>query len=92
MAQNRVIFYDWACDQGFVIPWIMGCFLEWIKNKKAKEPRSILYPSLNVDSIVVFFDGVDQAGLCGAGMVLKINPFLVVKSWMRDERGANACA
>ena len=41
---------------------------------------------------MVFFYGVEQEGVYGAGILIKLSPYFEVKGWIKDGRGTNSIA
>ena len=52
---------------------VIDLFKEYNKKEKQKKHRSIIEPLISGETIVVYFDGASQLGLCGGGMVLKLH-------------------
>ena len=60
-------------------------------NQKAPDKR-IVYPLVDQQGIVGYFDGEEQGGLCGAGMVIKMNQPLSYRLKLSNGFGSNTKA
>ena len=73
---NHAIFQNWRPD-----PFLAGLkAVGWLQsyaimNQKVPD-RRIVYPLVDHQGIVGYFDGVEQGGLCGARMVIKMSQSL----------------
>ena len=64
-----LFFYNKAQNFSIVSTKILGYLKEFYKEVQQKPHKTITEPSLSVETIVGYFDGATQLGLCGSGMV-----------------------
>ena len=69
---NSLIFQGKPIDMAHILfkilPWCPGYL-----PVKRSHPWHIVFPTLAVDDCIGCFDGVEQHGCCGAGMVIKLD-------------------
>ena len=67
-------------------------FSERKKKKFTKVPHIFWVSSSPLAYPMGYFDGAEQEGIYRDGIFYKLNPYFVVKGWMKVGRGTNSIA
>ena len=87
--RNNLMFHDFHSNVVHVSSKVSSSFFECTRNKAKNDRRKVPFPFQDTFHIVGFFNGAEQEGLYGVGIVVRFNSKHVVNLWMGASKGTN---